>query len=319
MFIKAIHLNGVYTTVANGYEKPEGFVDYYKPELQLLKDRTYTIAVDPGTNNMSIVIGDDTMQYPILIFQISRDSHESGSTDFIDNVIQFFTGIVESLDTTLRSAYIEQPVYMGKKSFRTNSYSILKPLQNRLVNILQHHNIDYISKPATTWRGITLASLKGVIPMNKISKDNIRAVIMRMYPAIFKICGDISTDSCEAIGMLHYMYSFYTADDTIHISPNTPRTQNIDGSIINIDLLENSDSLIQDYKNQGYSIHSFNYCTDLNVEDNLKSLLYQAKKDKKLYFAEIENSISVMKFVANYKKLSEVYPNSKFILIGGWL
>lgn len=308
----------------NEYSVPDSsFSAPYKPTWELDKNDRYTLAFDIGSNSMSLVIGADSVQQPIIVLEFHKDSDEYNSTSFIDHLVLFVSGILSKNSDLIRTAFIESPVYYKSTKYnRANSYSVLKQIQTRLENLFKPYKIPTISKPAVTWKAIVLEPLKGTVKLNKSNKEFVKGQVLKYYKNfLLANFSSMSEDSFDALGILYYLYSFFTGDETnIIVTKNSPRAKDLYGGTYFIDTPENIHTHIESMESLGYKVFDFTYCNELDIEDNIKSILSQSiKGNKYLYKSEININISTLKSIANFAHLDSVVPEDRLVVVGGWL
>lgn len=315
--------SGICNYILNEPLVNEGFKDSYTPDWVLDKTSTYTLAFDIGVNSMSLSIGFDNFKIPTYVLEFHKDEYEYNPTIFIDHLLMFVSGILSKNYDVIRTVFVESPVYYTAKKFsRTNSYAILKQIKDRLTNVFNNYKIPVLSKPAVVWKSTVLEPLRGTINLSKSNKEYVKGQVIKYYRSFLaKIYIYLSEDSYDSLGMLYYLYSFYTGNtEEIIITKNSPRLNKLNGSMYYIDTPDKIQEYIQSKENEGYKVCNFTYCNDLDIEENIKGLLAQSVKGcKVLYKCEISVTISTLKTLANFSSLSSIFPSSKFILVGGWI
>lgn len=300
--------------------------DFNRHLIPIKAGITYSISIDIGSKNTSIAIGDDTQKDVHYILQITRDSFDNTPQEFIDKSIRLFHFVLEHFKGITRVVFIESPVYIKYNHTRTNSYAILKAIKDRLVNISSQYlsTSQIITKPATTWKATLFRNAQIEAKLNKQNKGAVQIAVRKLYKKFLDSLAlgeHINQDSCDAVGMLHYLYDFMP-DSTgkLIITPNTPRKKTLSGGVIHLVSEQDKDSLVNHLQGNGYILKEFEYCTSLDIEENVSSILALTEPTSKiLYTSTIENSISVMKYISLKTNINNTTPTSKYVLIGGWL
>lgn len=300
--------------------------DFNKHSIPINQNTTYSLAIDIGSKNTSIAIGDDTQKDVYYILQVTRDNLDVNPQTFIDKSIRLFHFVLEHFKDRTRVVFIESPIYIKYNHTRTNSYSTLKAIKDRLVNLSSQYlnSSQIITKPATTWKATLFRNAQIEAKLNKQNKGAVQIAVRKLYKKFLDSLAlgeHINQDSCDAVGMLHYLYDFMP-DSTgkLIITPNTPRRKTLAGAMVHLVPEQEKGNIVNHLQSNGYVLKDFEYCTSLDIEENVLSILALTESTAKtLYTSTIENSISVMKYISLKTNINNTTPTSKYVLIGGWL
>lgn len=241
--------DGLFMSKVNLSKPNGGFIpEPHKPVFAVEPNKTYMIAVDPGSISLGLVIADVENKYPLYCMNLLRSDAEYGTNDFTEHFRVFLETLLQTKHATGEQVYkfikVERPFFDNKRG--ADTYQVLKSLYDTCNNLGKLYGCSVFQSPPQSWKSKYLTPVKYEWGLN-LSKSNKQAIFrrgveyLRQYPFYgvegnsytknieavinYYTSSSVKKDWFDALGLMRVFFEDdYTTDGTIKVTPALPKT-----------------------------------------------------------------------------------------------